>query len=79
VAGDEFTLADIMFLYSIEPAAQVAQRLFSLDLLAELPGSRELLARLHAMPNVQALARSTAAGMPAFIAAVRAKYGIDKA
>jgi hypothetical protein len=31
------------------------------------------------MPNVQALARSTAAGMPAFIAAVRAKYGIDKA
>lgn len=79
VAGEEFTLADIMFLYSIEPAMQVGQRLFGLDLLAELPGSRELLARLHAMPNVQALARVTEAGMPAFIAAVRAKYGIGKA
>lgn len=79
VAGAEFTLADIMFLYSIGPAMQVGQRLFGLDLLAELPRARELLARLHAMPNVQVLARATEAGMPAFIAAVRAKYGIDKA
>ena len=78
VAGAEFTLADIMFLYSIEPAAQVAQRLFGLDVVAELPGARELLAQLHAMPNVQALARNTEAAMPAFIAAVRAKYGIGK-
>ena len=79
VAGGEFTLADIMFLYSIEPAMQVAQRLFGLDLLAELHGARGLLARLHAMPNVQVLARATEAGMPAFITAVRAKYGIGKA
>jgi len=79
VAGDEFTLADIMFLYSIEPAATVAQRLFGLDVFAELPGSRELLQRLHQLPNVQALAQRTAAEMPAFVAAVRAKYGIGKA
>jgi len=79
VAGDEFTLADIMFLYSIEPAATVAQRLFGLDVFAELPGSRELLQRLHQLPNVQALAQRTAAEMPAFVAAVRARYGIGKA
>jgi len=79
VAGDEFTLADIMFLYSAEPAATVAQRLFGLDLFAELPGSRELLQRLHQIPNVQALAQRTAAEMPAFVAAVRARYGIGKA
>jgi glutathione S-transferase len=79
IAGDEFTLADIMFLYSIEPAARVAERLFGLDLLAGLPGARELLQRLHQNPNVAALARRSEAEMPAFIAAVRAKYGIGKA
>jgi glutathione S-transferase len=79
VAGGEFTLADIVFLYSIEPAASVAQRLFGLDLFAGLPGGRELLERLHQNPNVQALAHRSAAEMPAFIAAVRAKYGIGKA
>jgi glutathione S-transferase len=78
IAGDEFTLADIMFLYSIEPAARVAQRLFGLDLLAGLPGARELLQLLHQKPNVAALARRTEAEMPAFIAAVRTKYGIGK-
>jgi glutathione S-transferase len=79
VAGDEFTLADIMFLYSIEPAALVAQRLFGLNLLASLPGASELLQRLHARPHVQTLATRTAAEMPSFITAVRAKYGLDKA
>lgn len=78
VAGDEFTLADIMFLYSIEPAAMVAHRLFGLDLLADLPAGRELLQRLHQNPHVQAIAGRSAAEMPAFIAAVRAKYGIGK-
>ena len=79
VAGDEFTLADIMFLYSVEPAMLVAQRLFRLDLLAGLPAARDLLRRLLDRTHVQALAHRTAAEMPAFIAAVRAKYGIGKA
>ena len=38
VAGDTFTLADIVFQYSVDLAAMVGKRLFGLDLLGRLPG-----------------------------------------
>jgi glutathione S-transferase len=79
VAGDEFTLADIMFLYSVELAALVARRLFGLELLAELPAARDLLKRLHENPNVQAIARRSEADLPAFLEVARKKFGIVKA
>lgn len=75
VAGDSFTLADIMFLYAVDFAALVAQRQFGLDLLADFPAARELLARLGENPNVQAIARRRDTETPGFIAAVRARYG----
>ena len=46
VAGNSFTLADIVFLYSVDLAALVARRQFGLDLLADLPAAVELLQRL---------------------------------
>lgn len=74
VAGDTFTLADIVFLYSVDIAALVAQRQFGLDVFADLPAGRDLLRRLGENPNVQAIAKRRDAETPGFIAAVRARY-----
>jgi glutathione S-transferase len=75
VAGNSFTLADIVFLYSVDLAALVARRQFGVDLLEELPAAVELLQRLGENANVQAIAAECADGMPAFIARIRAHYG----
>lgn len=74
VAGASFTLADIVFLYSVDLSALVAKRLFGLDLLADLTAARELLQRLGENPHAQAIARRRDADTPAFVAAVRARY-----
>jgi glutathione S-transferase len=73
VAGGEFTLADIVFLYSVEIANTVAQKLFGLDPLAEIPAAQSLLQRLAQNPHVQAIARNRDAAMAQFIAAMQAK------
>jgi glutathione S-transferase len=73
VAGDTFTLADIVFLYSVDLAGLVAKRLFGLDLLDGLPAAQALRARLGENPHVQQIAASRDAAMPAFIAAIKAR------
>jgi len=73
VAGDTFTLADIVFLYSVDLAAAVGKQLFGLDLLDGIPAGGGLLQRLGQNPNVQGIAARRAAGMAGFIAATRAK------
>jgi glutathione S-transferase len=75
VAGSNFTIADIMFLYSVDLAALVAKRLFGQDLLADLPRATSLLQQLEKNPHVQELAKKRNAGTPDFIAAVRARFG----
>jgi glutathione S-transferase len=73
VAGDTFTLADIVFLYSVDLAADAGQRLFGLDLLADLPAARALFAKLGENANVKRIAANRDAAMPAFTAYVRAR------
>jgi glutathione S-transferase len=73
VAGDSLTLADIVFLYSVDLAAVVGKQVFGLDLLADLPGAQALLARLGERPHARTIAAQRDAGMPAFIAAMRAR------
>ena len=73
LAGDTFTLGDIVFLYSVDLGATVAKKLFDLDLLAEMPAARALMQRLNENPNVRAIAAKREASMPAFIEAMRAK------
>ncbi|MDU9411157.1 glutathione S-transferase [Pseudomonas sp. zfem005] len=73
VAGDALTIADLYFLYSIDLAGEVAQKLFDTDLLAELPGARALLAKLGAEPHVQRIAADKAREMPSFLEAVKAR------
>jgi glutathione S-transferase len=73
VAGAEFTLADIMFFFGAGLASSVAQRLFDVPLLDELPGARRLMDILGENPNLQKLVAAREAGLPAFVAGVKAK------
>lgn len=66
IAGDKMTAADIFFMYSVSLASAVAKKLFSIDLLAEAPGAKELFAQLNAMPEAKAIAKAQAAAQPAF-------------
>ena len=56
LAGDKFSAADIMFLYSMDIAEPVAQKLFDFDLLALAPGAKELLVLLNERDDVKQIA-----------------------
>lgn len=73
VAGESFTLADLYFMYSLNLACGVGEKLFGLDLLAQLPKAKALLARLNEMPNAQKVEADRQAAMPAFMAMIAAK------
>jgi len=73
VAGNEMTIADIFLLYSFDLASTVAQKLFDIDLKAELPQAAALLELLAQNPNVQKVAADREAEMAAFMAAIRAR------
>ncbi|HCS43747.1 MAG TPA: glutathione S-transferase [Pseudomonas sp.] len=73
VAGDSLSVADLYFLYSVPLACAVAQKLFDIDLLAEMPAAKALLELLEQNPNVQRIAKDKEAAMPAFMAMVASK------
>jgi glutathione S-transferase len=73
VAGSEFTLADIVFLYSADLANTVAKVLFDTDHLAAWPEASALMERLGQNPHVQSIARKREAGRAAFVEAVKAR------
>jgi glutathione S-transferase len=75
LAGAQLTLADILFLYSIDLAIRVARQQFGLDLLADFPQALALFERLNASPHAQIIATRREADFPAFVAAVQAQYG----
>ena len=73
VAGDSLSIADLYFLYSVPLACAVGQKLFGIDLLAEMPQAKALLERLEQNPHVQKIAADKDAVMPAFLAMIAAK------
>ena len=73
VAGDQFTSADIVFLFTVELGAAVGARLFGLDLLGDMPGAKALLAKLGENPNVKKIVAARDEGMAGFIAGVKAR------
>ncbi|KHA74437.1 glutathione S-transferase [Pseudomonas chlororaphis] len=73
VAGDSLSIADLYFLYSVPLACAVGQKLFGIDLLAEMPQAKALLERLEQNPHVQKIAADKESAMPAFLAMIAAK------
>ena len=59
-----------MFAYSADAAANVAAKLFEIDLLAQAPGAKELLEKLANMPEAQQIAVDRKAASPDFFAYV---------
>jgi glutathione S-transferase len=72
VAGNELTAADIMFLYTGDLSATVAHKLFDIDLLALLPGAKELMALLREREDVKKIAKQRKEANGAFIEYVSA-------
>lgn len=73
VAGSEITIADLMFLYSIDLARAVGRKLFDTDLLADWPQAQALLELLAQNPNVQQIEADKKAEMQAFLASKTAQ------
>nr|WP_286945338.1 glutathione S-transferase [Pseudomonas sp. UBA6718] len=73
VAGEQFSLADLYFLYSIDLAEAVAHKVLGFDLLESFPAARELFQRLQQSPHVQLIAAQKEAGMAAFMAHLRSR------
>ena len=72
-AGREITIADLMFLYSIDLARAVGRKLFDTDLLADWPQAQALLELLAQNPNVQQIEADKKAEMQAFLASKTAQ------
>lgn len=73
VAGGSLSVADLYFLYSVSLACAVGQKVFGVDLLAQIPAAKALMARLEQMPNVQRVAADKDAAMPQFLAMIASK------
>ncbi|WP_210641982.1 glutathione S-transferase [Pseudomonas sp. Tri1] len=73
VAGDNLSIADLYFFYSVSLARQVGRKLFDIDLLADMPAAQALMERLEQNPHVQRIAADREAAMPAFLAMIAAK------
>ncbi|MEH6709745.1 MAG: glutathione S-transferase N-terminal domain-containing protein [Paraglaciecola polaris] len=67
VAGEEFSAADIMFLYSVDLASSVAKKLFEIDLLEGSNGAKALMAKLNELPEVQKIAADRKTANKAFV------------
>ncbi|MFA5677203.1 MAG: glutathione S-transferase [Pseudomonas sp.] len=75
VAGSEMTIADLMFLFSIDLAQVVGKKLFGIDLLGDWPEAQALLQLLAQNPHVQQIEADKKAEMQAFIAGMAGKKG----
>lgn len=73
VAGEQFSLADLYFLYSIDLAAVVAQKVLGFDLLEDFPAARALLEQLQQNPHAKMIAAQKEAGMADFLAFLKSK------
>ena len=71
VAGEQLSLADLYFLYSVDLAVVVAGKLFETDLLADWPQARALFERLNGNAHVQAIEAAKKQEMAAFLAKMR--------
>lgn len=65
--GSEITAADFMLMYSLDLAAAVAGKVYGWDLMADIPGSADLLKRLNENPDAQRFAAEKQEQMAAFL------------
>ncbi|HGY9624011.1 glutathione S-transferase [Pseudomonas juntendi] len=73
VAGEQMTLADLMFCFSVDLACAVGKKVLNIDFLADFPQAEALMKTFADNPHVAQIAADKDAAMPAFLEMVRGK------
>ncbi|MFK3771536.1 glutathione S-transferase [Pseudomonas sp. NPDC089406] len=67
VAGEQMTIADLMFGFSVDLACLVGKKVLNIDFLADFPQAAELLKKLGENPHMARIVADKDAAMPAFM------------
>lgn len=71
VAGEQLTIADLMFCFSVDLACAVGKKVLNIDFLADFPEAKALLQLLGENPHMARIVADKDAAMPAFIEMVK--------
>lgn len=66
VAGEQMTIADLMFCFSVDLACAVGKKVLNVDFLADFPQAAALLEKLRGNPHMARIVADKDAAMPAF-------------
>ncbi|UVL89489.1 glutathione S-transferase [Pseudomonas sichuanensis] len=71
VAGEQLTIADLMFCFSVDLACLVGKKVLNIDFLEDFPQARALLDKLRENPHMARIVADKDAAMPAFMEMVK--------
>ncbi|MEE1918255.1 glutathione S-transferase [Pseudomonas asiatica] len=71
VAGEQLTLADLMFCFSVDLAYAVGKKVLNIDFLADFPQAKALLQLMGDNPHMARIVADKEAAMPAFMEMIR--------
>ncbi|WP_313650841.1 glutathione S-transferase [Pseudomonas soli] len=70
-AGEQLTIADLMFCFSVDLACAVGKKVLNIDFLADFPEAKALLQLLGENPHMARIVADKDAAMPAFLEMVK--------
>ncbi|MEW9680869.1 glutathione S-transferase [Pseudomonas sp. TE50-2] len=73
VAGEQLTIADLMFCFSVDLACAVGKKVLNIDFLADFPEAKALLQLLGKNPHMVRIVEDKDAAMPAFLDMIKNK------
>lgn len=73
VAGEQLTIADLMFCFSVDLVCAVGKKVLSIDFLADFPQAKALLQLLGEHPHMARIVADKDAAMPAFLEMIKSK------
>jgi glutathione S-transferase len=73
VAGEQLTIADLMFCFSVDLACAVGKKVLNIDFLADFPQAKALLQLLGENPHMARIVADKDAAMPAFVEMIKNK------
>lgn len=73
VAGEQLTIADLMFCFSVDLACAVGKKVLNIDFLADFPEAKALLQLLGENPHMARIVADKDAAMPAFLEMIKSK------
>ena len=73
VAGEQLTIADLMFCFSVDLACAVGKKVLNIDFLADFPEAKALLQLLGKNPHMVRIVADKDAAMPAFLDMIKNK------